>query len=160
MPSESLVDILPSCLKKNRGKDTRCEGKAEAAPRFHLFALEAPRRLRHHDHRYCDDDIPKGEESALSLLFRTRSFALCSSGGRSALDELCGASGTACAALLLLEPAVCAPDFHGIASQCGCSLRSRRLTDVLTLIGFALRGEAGTRLVDRIELTTSQYRLL
>src|SRR6266487_6267784 len=41
-----------------------------------------------------------------------------------------------------------------------CARRTTRLTDVFTLIGFALGGEAGKRLVAGMGLTTSPYTLL
>ena len=55
-----------------------------------------------------------------------------------------------------------APDFHRTAANRRCSLRQTRyrLTDVFTLIGFALGGEAGKRLVEGMGLSTSPDTLL
>ena len=70
---------------------------------------------------------------------------------------------TACPSLFLLQPGVCSARFSRNAFPsvvAPYARRTTRLTDVFTLIGFALGGEAGKRLVAGMGLSTSPDTLL
>jgi hypothetical protein len=126
--------------QKTEWKDTRYDGKADLAPRPHLFAFTTPRWVFHRHHRRGGNHLRRGAMPSLSSVFGADSTAATCERlpiyrGWAALCVWNCMSAAFSARIKTVRARSSTPRLPNVVAP--YARRTTRLSDILTLIGFA-----------------------